>query len=201
MRRVVLASNNAGKLRELSAALARLDVQLVNQGDLGIGPADEPACTFVENAILKARHACAEAGLPALADDSGIAVNFLNGLPGVRSARFAGEGCSDSDNVAQLLEALEGVPRLSRGAQFHCVLVYMAHAQDPTPLVCVGTWSGAILNVPSGEGGFGYDPVFEPDDHPGCSAAELHSNEKNRCSHRAAAVRALLPELSRRLLI
>jgi len=189
---LVIASNNKGKIAELTELLAPLGLTPVAQGELGVGEAGEPAVTFVENAILKARHAARETGLPALADDSGIAVDALGGLPGVRSARFAGEDATDADNIDALLDALKDVPDEDRGAQFHCVLVYLRHADDPTPIICHGRWPGRILREPRGNGGFGYDPIFLAPEH-NCSAAELSRPEKGRIGHRGRAL-AQLPE-------
>jgi len=184
---LVIASNNRGKIAELTELLAPLGIRPVAQGELGVSEAEEPAVTFVENAILKARHAARSTGLPALADDSGLAVDALGGQPGVRSARFAGDQASDQDNVRALLEALADVPDGDRGAQFHCVLVYLRHADDPTPIICHGRWPGSILKEPRGDGGFGYDPVFLVPEH-NCSAAELTRAEKSRISHRGRAL-------------
>lgn len=195
--RLVIASNNKGKLAEFATLLAPLGVTPVAQAELGVSEADEPAVTFVENAILKARHAAQATGLPALADDSGLAVDALNGAPGVRSARYAGDDASDADNVDALLVALKGVPDEARTAQFHSVLAYVRHADDPTPIICHGRWPGRILHAPKGEGGFGYDPVFwVPEEN--CSAAELSREHKNRISHRGIAMKILLRELSAR---
>ncbi|MCG7200837.1 RdgB/HAM1 family non-canonical purine NTP pyrophosphatase [Marinobacter pelagius] len=195
---LVIASNNKGKIAELTELLAPLGLTPIAQGELGVGEAEEPAVTFVENAILKARHAARETGLPALADDSGIAVDALGGLPGVRSARFAGENASDSDNVEALLGALKDVPDEDRGAQFHCVLVYLRHADDPTPIICHGRWPGRILREPRGTGGFGYDPIFLAPEH-NCSAAELSRAEKGRIGHRGRALVQLLEHLKAEL--
>jgi len=184
---LVIASNNRGKIAELTELLAPLGIRPVAQGELGVSEAEEPAVTFVENAILKARHAARSTGLPALADDSGLAVDALGGQPGVRSARFAGDQASDQDNVQALLEALADVPDGDRGAQFHCVLVYLRHVDDPTPIICHGRWPGSILKEPRGDGGFGYDPVFLVPEH-NCSAAELTRAEKSRISHRGRAL-------------
>ncbi len=184
---LVIASNNRSKIAELTELLAPLGIRPVAQGELGVSEAEEPAVTFVENAILKARHAARSTGLPALADDSGLAVDALGGQPGVRSARFAGDQASDQDNVQALLEALADVPDGDRGAQFHCVLVYLRHADDPTPIICHGRWPGSILKEPRGDGGFGYDPVFLVPEH-NCSAAELTRAEKSRISHRGRAL-------------
>lgn len=193
-RRLVLASNNPGKLRELGELLAPLGLTLLSQGELGVGEAEEPAVTLVENALLKARHAARETGLAALADDSGLAVDALGGEPGVRSARYAGDRASDQDNIRALLAALDGVPEADRTAQFHCVLVYLRHAEDPTPVICHGRWPGHILEAPRGEGGFGYDPVFLAPEYS-CSAAELSREQKSRVSHRGRALRLLMEQL------
>ncbi|WP_138440313.1 MULTISPECIES: RdgB/HAM1 family non-canonical purine NTP pyrophosphatase [Marinobacter] len=192
--KIVIASNNQGKIAELTDLLAPLGMMPVAQGQLGVGEAEEPAVTFVENAILKARHASRITGLPALADDSGLAVDHLGGQPGVRSARYAGDNASDQDNVDALLAAMASVPEGQRGAQFHCVLVFLRHADDPTPIVCHGRWPGAILSAPAGDGGFGYDPVFWVSEHQ-CSAAELTRAEKSRISHRGRALAQLAHQL------
>ncbi len=196
--KLVIASNNKGKIAELTDLLAPLGLTPIAQGELGVGEAEEPAVTFVENAILKARHAARETGLPALADDSGIAVDALGGLPGVRSARFAGEEATDQDNVEALLDALKDIPDDERGAQFHCVLVYLRHADDPTPIICDGRWPGRILHEPRGSGGFGYDPIFLAPEH-NCSAAELSRTEKGRIGHRGRALAQLLEHLKAEL--
>ena len=193
-KRLVIASNNKGKIAELTDLLGPLGLTPVAQGELGVGEAEEPAVTFVENAILKARHAARITGLPALADDSGLAVDALGGAPGVRSARYAGDTASDADNVRALLDALKDVPEARRTAQFHCVLVYLRHADDPTPVICHGRWPGSILPEPRGEGGFGYDPVFLVPE-TGTSAAELPLAEKGRISHRGRALVLLLDQL------
>lgn len=194
-RRVVLASGNAGKLRELRAALAPLGLDLLSQAELGIASPPEPAPTFVENALLKARHAAAASGLPAIADDSGLEVEALNGAPGVRSARYAGDSADDGANIAKLLAELGDRPPAARGARFHCVLVYLRHAEDPTPIIASGQWSGQIATQAVGDAGFGYDPVFLLPEQ-GCSAAQLAPTEKAALSHRATAVRALLEALA-----
>ncbi len=193
-RRLVLASNNQGKLAELGQLLAPLGLQPVAQSELGVSEAEEPAVTFVENALLKARHAALETGLPALADDSGLAVDALGGQPGVRSARYAGPGASDEANVQALLQALAGVPEADRSAQFHCVLVYLRHAEDPIPVICHGRWPGRILEAPRGNDGFGYDPVFFAPEF-GRSAAELTRQQKSSVSHRGRALRLLVEQL------
>lgn len=195
--RLVLASNNAGKIRELGDLLGPLHFLVEAQGDLGVPEAEEPAVTFVENALIKARNAASHTGLPALADDSGLAVDALDGAPGVRSARYAGDNATDADNVRHLLEAMADIPDAERTAQFHCVLVYLRHAQDPTPLICHGIWAGRILTEPRGKGGFGYDPIFWVPER-GCSAAELERHEKSRISHRGKALEGLLASLRER---
>ena len=194
--RVVLASSNPGKLAELSALLEPAGLRVVSQDAFGIEPLEETALTFVENALIKARAACAATGLPALADDSGVVVDALEGAPGVHSARYAGGGASDADNVAKLLEALEGVAPPERGAAFVCAIVYLRHARDPCPIVCEGIWEGRILDAPRGAGGFGYDPVFFIQTL-GRSAAELSRAEKNAVSHRGQALAQLLDRLAR----
>jgi XTP/dITP diphosphohydrolase len=188
---IVLASNNAGKVQEINALLEAERIRIIPQGELGVQEADETGLTFVENAILKARNAARHSGLAAIADDSGIEVDALQGAPGIYSARFAGAGASDTENLEKLLEALQGVPEDKRGARFQCLMVYMRHGEDPTPVVCQGTWEGRILPSPRGNNGFGYDPVFYV---PGedCSSAELPSSTKNRLSHRGQALRTLV---------
>jgi XTP/dITP diphosphohydrolase len=190
--RIVVASGNAGKLRELSRTLEPLGVELISQGELDIPEAEETGITFVENALLKARHAAQHSGLPAIADDSGLEVPALDGEPGVHSARYSGEG--DAGNNAKLLRALDGREGAARDARFYCALVYLRHAADPTPVIALGSWRGRILHAAQGEGGFGYDPLFWVPNHD-CSAAELAAGEKNRISHRAEASAALLQAL------
>jgi XTP/dITP diphosphohydrolase len=203
MQKIVLASSNIGKLKELQSMLAALPVNIIAQSELGVVDAEETGLTFIENAIIKARHASAITGLPSIADDSGLAVDALGGAPGIYSARYAKlpanvKGLAlDQANNTKLIEALRDIPDHQRGAQFHCVLVFMRHAADPTPLVCHGQWHGSILQAAAGAGGFGYDPLFLVPDH-GCSSAELSTNEKNRISHRAQACQLLLAALSAR---
>ena len=203
MQKIVLASSNVGKLKELQSMLAALPVNIIAQSELGVVDAEETGLTFIENAIIKARHASAITGLPSIADDSGLAVDALGGAPGIYSARYAKlpanvKGLAlDQANNTKLIEALRDIPDHERGAQFHCVLVFMRHAADPTPLVCHGQWHGSILQAAAGAGGFGYDPLFLVPDH-GCSSAELSTNEKNRISHRAQACQLLLAALSAR---
>ncbi|KAF1698769.1 non-canonical purine NTP pyrophosphatase, RdgB/HAM1 family [Pseudoxanthomonas jiangsuensis] len=196
MTRLVLASGNAGKLRELGALLGDLDVELLPQARLGVDDIEETGLSFVENALLKARHAARITGLPALADDSGLCVDALGGAPGLYSARYAGGHGDSAANIARLLRELDGVPPARRSAHFHAVIVLLRHAEDPQPLVAEGSWPGTILETPRGAGGFGYDPVFL-DPERGLSAAELDPALKNRISHRGRALeqlRARLPE-------
>lgn len=187
---IVLASNNPGKVREFSQLLADARIRVIPQGELGVSEVAETGLTFVENAILKARNAAAHSGLAALADDSGIEVDALQGGPGIYSARYAGGGATDADNLTKLLIELDAVADDERTARYQCVLVYLRHPQDPTPLICQGTWEGLILRAPRGAQGFGYDPIFLVPTH-GCSAAELDPVEKNRLSHRGQALRRL----------
>ncbi|MBK1643265.1 non-canonical purine NTP pyrophosphatase, RdgB/HAM1 family [Thiocapsa imhoffii] len=191
---IVLASNNAGKVRELNQLLADTRINVVPQRDFGIPDAAETGLTFVENAIIKARQAARLSGRPAIADDSGLEVDALGGAPGIHSARYAGAQASDADNLKKLLAELEGVDEPLRSARFHCVLVYLAHAHDPTPLICQGTWEGRILRAARGEHGFGYDPIFWVPTH-GCSSAELEPAIKNQLSHRGQALRCLRERL------
>ena len=189
---VVLASGNAGKLRELDKVLAPLDVSLQPQAQFNVPDAEETGLSFVENAIIKARAAAQHTGLPAIADDSGIEVDHLNGAPGIYSARYSGAG--DEANNVLLLQELGEIPEEQRSARFQCVLVYMRHALDPVPLVCQGSWEGFILSEPRGENGFGYDPLFYLPDYQ-CSSAQLDPSIKNRISHRAKASRLLFDAL------
>ena len=193
-KKIVLASSNSGKLREIQAVLNQQRYQLIKQSELNVPDVPETGTTFVENAIIKARHAAEHTGLPALADDSGIEVDALQGAPGVYSARYAGTHGEDDANNAKLLQELKGVADAQRTARFQCVIVYMRHAQDPMPLVCEGTWEGKILHTPKGSNGFGYDPLFFVPTH-GCSSAELDPAEKNKISHRAQALQKLISTL------
>jgi len=188
---IVLASNNAGKVREINELLQAERIKVIPQSDLGVTEPEETGLTFVENAILKARNAARHSGLAAIADDSGIEVDALQGAPGIYSARFAGPGASDAENLAKLLEMLQGVPEARRKARFQCLMVYMRHGEDPTPVICQGTWEGRIALAPRGDNGFGYDPVFQVPGE-GCSAAELPASTKNRLSHRGQALGALV---------
>ena len=191
--RVVLASSNQGKLRELRSILAVKEVDLVPQSEFGVSDADETGLSFVENALIKARHACSATGLPSIADDSGLEVDALNGEPGIYSARYAGASGpgADAKNNAKLLRELEQVPEADRSARFQCVIVFLRHRLDPMPLVCQGTWEGRILFDASGANGFGYDPLFYVPSH-GCASAELDAEVKNALSHRGQALQKLL---------
>jgi XTP/dITP diphosphohydrolase len=192
--RVVLASGNKGKLREINQLLEGLHIEAVPQTQLGVTDVAETGLSFVENALIKARHASQLTGLPAIADDSGLEVDALHGAPGIYSARFAGENAADADNVRLLLEKLGDLPKEQRGARFQCLMVFLRHAKDPTPLICQGTWEGHILTESVGDNGFGYDPVFFVPGE-GCSAAQLAADVKNRLSHRGQALRALVAAL------
>lgn len=194
MRRIVLASGNHGKLVEIRGILRDLDIALVAQGELGITDADETGTTFVENALLKARHAARNSGLPALGDDSGICVDALGGAPGLHSARYAGAHGDNLANNTKLLDALRDVPQVQRTAHFHCTIVLLRHADDPAPLIAEGLWRGRILDAPRGDNGFGYDPVFYDPLHG--AAGEMDAALKNRLSHRGLAL-ARLRELLR----
>jgi len=196
IRRLVLASSNRGKLVEIREVLAGTGIELIAQSDLHIDDADETGATFVENALIKARHAAAISGLPALGDDSGICVDALHGAPGLRSARYAGTHGDSAANIAKLLAALEGVESESRTAHFHCTIVLLRSAVDPAPLIAEGRWRGRILDAPRGDKGFGYDPVFF-DPALDAGAAELDADVKNRVSHRGQALAALRAALAR----
>jgi XTP/dITP diphosphohydrolase len=196
--KIVLASGNRKKIAELQLLLQPLSISVIAQSEFNISDADETGLSFVENALIKARHAAKISGLPAIADDSGLEVDALNGQPGIYSARFArnektGTG-SDDDNNRLLLEKLKTIPEQKRTARFQCVLVFMKHAADPTPIICQGTWQGRILSAPQGSNGFGYDPVFFVPSHH-CSAAQLNAEEKSRISHRGRAMQELLTRL------
>ena len=194
MEKIVLASNNAGKVREINDLLKAFDLNVVPQGDYDVDSVEETGLTFVENAIIKARYAALKTGLPAIADDSGIEVDALNGAPGIYSARFSGEGASDKENNIKLLEDLKDVPEAERTARYQCVMIFMRHAADPTPIIASGSWEGVILDAPKGDGGFGYDPLFYVATHQ-CAAAELSAELKNKLSHRSKALINLLHQL------
>jgi XTP/dITP diphosphohydrolase len=195
--RAVLATGNAGKLRELRSLLAGLPLDIVPQSDFHLEAVEENGASFVENALLKARHASLHTGLPAIADDSGLAVDALDGAPGIYSSRYAGPRADDADNVAKLLNAMQGFDDAERVARFHCVAVWVNHAEDPVPVICQGVWEGRIAHRPAGDNGFGYDPVFLLAD--GRTAAQLAKEEKNALSHRAGAMRCLVSALEARL--
>jgi len=193
--KIVLASNNKGKVREVGELLADQHISVVPQAEFDIPDADETGLTFVENAILKARHAAKLSGLPAIADDSGLEVDALNGAPGIYSARYADEHGDDAANNVKLLKELADTPDEKRSARFQCVMVYMRHAEDPTPIICQGTWEGIILQEAQGANGFGYDPLFfVPGENS--SAAELSAEVKNAQSHRGQALRALIKAIN-----
>jgi XTP/dITP diphosphohydrolase len=194
MTEIVLATNNAGKVREIAQLLAPAALAVQPQGELGIDEVDETGLTFVENAILKARHAARASGRAAIADDSGLEVDALHGAPGIYSARFAGADASDAANCEKVLRLLDGMPAERRTARFQCVMVFLRHAEDPTPLICQGTWEGVILDTPRGDNGFGYDPIFLVPDL-GLSAAELDADAKNARSHRGQALNRLVRHL------
>lgn len=195
--KVVLATGNAGKLREMRQILAPLAMEVVGQSEFGFDEVEETGLSFVENALLKARHACLHTGLPAIADDSGLEVDTLNGAPGIYSARYAGPDASDADNNRELLAAMAGIPVDQRRARFQCLMVYIRHPQDPTPLISQGTWEGRLLEAPRGDGGFGYDPLFLIPERNQTSA-ELAPEVKNQLSHRGRALRGLLALLQQR---
>jgi len=195
VQKIVLASNNKGKLREFNDMFSSMSINVLPQSEFDIEEVEESGLSFVENAILKARNAALHSGLPAIADDSGIEVDALQGAPGIYSARFAGVGASDAENVEKLLRDLNGVPTEKRSARFQCLLVYMRHAKDPTPVICQGTWDGLILEAPQGDNGFGYDPVFfVPEKN--CSSAQLSADVKHSMSHRGKAMQLLSAQLT-----
>lgn len=195
MSKIVLATGNQGKVREMASLLADFGFDVVAQSEFNISEAAETGTTFIENAIIKARHAAKETGLPAIADDSGLEVDALNGAPGIYSARYAGEDATDQQNLNKLLVAMRDVPQEQRTARFHCVLVLMRHENDPTPIVCHGQWQGRILTEAQGDHGFGYDPVFYvPEDN--CASAELEPARKKQLSHRGKALQQLFAILA-----
>ena len=193
--KIVLATGNQGKVREMADLIADFGFDVVAQSEFEVSEVAETGTTFIENAIIKARHAAKETGLPAIADDSGLEVDFLNGAPGVYSARYAGEEATDRQNIDKLLAAMQNVPESQRSARFHCVLVLMRHELDPTPIICHGTWEGKILTKAHGQNGFGYDPVFfVPEEN--CASAELEPQRKKQLSHRGKALQKLFSQLS-----
>jgi XTP/dITP diphosphohydrolase len=194
MSKIVLASGNAGKLKELSVPLSELDMDIIPQSDFNVSEAEETGLTFVENALIKARNACLHTSLPAIADDSGIEVDALNGEPGIYSARYSGRGTTNQQNLEALLNTLKDTPEPKRTARYQCVIVYLRHARDPTPIICQASWEGKILLTPVGKGGFGYDSIFWVKES-NCSAAELTLHQKYTVSHRGKAIRQLLGHL------
>ena len=191
----VLATGNKGKVKEMSELLNSFSIEVLPQSHFNVSEVPETGTTFIENAIIKARHASKVTGLPAIADDSGLEVDFLLGKPGIYSARFAGENASDKDNLNLLLNKLEGVDKTQRTARFQCVLVYMRHHLDPTPIICQGTWDGEIMTEEQGENGFGYDPIFWVESQQ-CSSAQLTKNQKSELSHRGKALKQLVKLLT-----
>ena len=199
MSKIVLATGNQGKVREMADILSEFGFDVVAQSEFNVSEVAETGTTFIENAIIKARHAAKETGLPAIADDSGLEVDYLNGAPGIYSARYSGEDATDKQNIEKLLDAMQGVETEKRTARFHCVLVLMRHENDPTPLVCHGKWEGQILTEEHGENGFGYDPVFfVPEDN--CASAELDPSRKKQLSHRGKALASLFKALKEQAL-
>ena len=194
----VLATGNVGKVNEMNHILNNFKIEVVPQSDFNVLEAEETGTTFVENAIIKAKNASQATGLPAIADDSGLEVDFLKGQPGIYSSRFSGDDATDKTNIILLLDKLKGVEKEKRTARFQCVLVFMRHAKDPTPIICQGTWEGAIATELSGENGFGYDPVFWLEEH-GVTSAQLSKSEKYELSHRGQALRSLISRLGTEL--
>lgn len=195
MKKIVLGTNNQGKVKELHNLLVDSGFDVIAQSEFNVPDADETGLSFVENAIIKARHTAKLTGLPAIADDSGLAVDALDGAPGIYSARYAGEHGNDKQNIEKLLDALKDVPDEKRNAYFYCALVFMRHTNDPTPIICLGKWVGKILRSEQGQGGFGYDPVFYVPEL-GCSAAEISREQKSHISHRGQALQQLLTQLN-----
>ncbi len=189
---IVLASNNTGKVKEINALLASHELTVIPQQDFSVEDAIENGLSFIENAIIKARHAARKTSLPSIADDSGLEVSALNGQPGIYSARYAGAGASDETNLQKLINEIKNVSETKRHARFVCVMVYVRHANDPVPIISQGFWEGEIIDEPRGENGFGYDPIFFLPDR-GCTSAELESSVKNKLSHRGQALRGLVP--------
>ena len=193
-KKIVLASGNKGKVKELAAMLSSLSIEVLPQSDFAVTEVAETGSTFIENAIIKARHAAKHTGLPAIADDSGLAVDALGGAPGVYSARYSGEHATDQSNITKLLGAMADVPTYKRQAKFLCVLVYMRHADDPSPIICQGEWCGEIMTEQQGANGFGYDPIFWVNQQ-NSSSAQLSPQQKNALSHRGKALKLLLAQL------
>jgi len=198
MQKIVLATGNQGKIKELANMLQDLNITVIPQSNFNVTEVAETGTTFVENAIIKARHAAKITGLPAIADDSGLAVDYLQGAPGIYSARFAGENANDEDNITKLLTELKDVPAAQRSARFLCVLVFMRHEEDPTPIICQGEWQGIITKARSGEQGFGYDPIFYVEQQQ-MTSAQLPRDIKNQLSHRGKALIQLKEQLAKQL--
>lgn len=195
VREIVLASNNAGKVKEINALLAGTHFHVMPQSEFNVEEAEETGLTFVENALIKARNAASHTNLPAIADDSGIEVPALNGAPGIYSARYAGVGASDEDNLNKLIEDIKPLNKEDRAARFVCVMVFLKHAEDPTPIIAQGIWNGIVITEPRGENGFGYDPMFYVPTHD-CVSAELSPEIKNQLSHRGQALKQLLAQIT-----
>jgi len=194
----VLATGNLGKVKEMSELLNSFSIEVLPQNHFNVSDVPETGTTFVENAIIKARHAAKITGLPAIADDSGLEVDFISGKPGIYSARFAGDNASDQDNIDLLLSKLENIEKSQRTARFQCVLVYMRHHLDPTPIICQGSWEGEILTAQQGKNGFGYDPIFWIESEQ-CASAELTKSRKSELSHRGKALKILVEKLQAQL--
>jgi XTP/dITP diphosphohydrolase len=197
-KKIVLATGNKGKVKELAAMLSDLSIEVLPQSDFAVTEIAETGSTFIENAIIKARHASKHTGLPAIADDSGLAVDALGGAPGVYSARFSGENATDQSNITKLLGLMADIPNDKRQAKFLCVLVYMRHADDPSPIICQGEWCGEIMTEQQGDNGFGYDPIFWVNQQ-NSSSAQLSSQQKNALSHRGKALKLLLAQLQNQI--
>ena len=197
-KKIVLATGNKGKVKELAAMLSGLSIEVLPQSDFAVTEVAETGSTFIENAIIKARHAAKHTGLPAIADDSGLAVDALGGQPGVYSARYSGDHATDQSNITKLLGAMADVPTDKRQAKFLCVLVYMRHADDPSPIICQGEWCGEIMTEQQGDNGFGYDPIFWVNQQ-NSSSAQLSSQQKNALSHRGKALKLLLAQLQNQI--
>ncbi|MFT5452350.1 MAG: XTP/dITP diphosphohydrolase [Enterobacterales bacterium] len=196
MQQIVLATGNKGKVREFKQMLSNQPFEILPQSDFDVSEVEETGLTFVENAIIKARHAAKVTGLPAIADDSGIEVDALNGAPGIYSARYAGLDANDKDNLHKLIQDIEEIDEPLRTARFQCVLVLMRHENDPTPIICQGSWEGSLLRKPAGQNGFGYDPIFWLEANQ-CTSAELDPDTKDKLSHRGQALRMLVHELKK----
>jgi len=196
MQQIVLATGNEGKVKEFKQMLSEQPFEILRQSEFNVSDVEETGLTFVENAILKARHVAEVSGLPTIADDSGIEVDALDGAPGIYSARYAGPGATDKDNLDKLLQDIESIDEQHRTARFRCVLVLMRHAKDPTPIICQGTWDGTLLRQPVGDNGFGYDPIFWLEEYQ-CTSAQLAPEIKDQLSHRGQALRQLVNHLKR----